>query len=99
MSATAEDIQEAGWDALESGDPKAARKQAARLEEGDPDALLLLAACAREDDDVPGAAKYLRAATAADGEWAAPELAMAELLAGDPERIDEAHRHAARAVE
>ena len=99
MTASSEEILEAGWDALEAGDPAAARQHAGRLEAGDPDALLLLAACAREDDDVAGAVKHLRAAIAADGEWAAPELAMAELLAGDPDRIDEAHRHAARAVE
>jgi predicted Zn-dependent protease with MMP-like domain len=99
MTASTEEILEAGWDALDAGDPAAARKQASKLGEADPDALMLLAACAREEDDVAGAAKYLRAAINADGEWAAPQLAMAELLAPDPERIDEAHRYAARAAD
>ncbi len=63
------------------------------------DALLLMAACAREKDDVEGALGSLRQAAEADPDWCTPELWMAELLSEDPDRLDDALRHARRALD
>ena len=98
-----------GWDALETGDLEGARKAAqAVLASGVPvtpsaasrmDALLLLAACAREENDLDGALESLQAAAKEDPEWCTPELWMAEVLSEDPERLDQALRHARRALD
>jgi predicted Zn-dependent protease with MMP-like domain len=93
------DALDAAWEALEAGDVAAARKRAARLEADAPDTLLLLAACAREEDDAPSALDFLRRAAKADPEWATPELWIAELLATQPETMEEAQRHAERALD
>ncbi len=90
---------EAAWRALEAGDAAGARRQAEALEEGSPEALLLLAACAREEGDDAQAVTTLRQAVKADPEWATPELWLAEILAGDPAAADEALRHAERALD
>jgi predicted Zn-dependent protease with MMP-like domain len=63
------------------------------------DALLLMAACAREKDDVESALANLRQAAQADPDWCTPELWMAELLTEDPDQLDEALRHARRALD
>ncbi|HEX4405545.1 MAG TPA: metallopeptidase family protein [Polyangia bacterium] len=90
---------DAAWEALESGDIASARRQAARLDAESPDTLLLLAACAREENDGPGALETLRRAAKADPDWATPELWIAELLATEPETMEEARRHAERALD
>jgi predicted Zn-dependent protease with MMP-like domain/Tfp pilus assembly protein PilF len=90
---------EAAWRALEAGEVTEARKLVGDLETGSPEALLLLAACARETGDDAEASKILRQAIAADPEWATPELWLAEILAGDPEASDEALGHAERALD
>ena len=90
---------DAAWEALESGDLAAARERAARLEADAPDTLLLLAACFREESDAARALELLRRAAAGDPEWATPELWMAELLATEPETMEEAQRHAERALD
>ncbi|HEY6475498.1 MAG TPA: metallopeptidase family protein [Polyangia bacterium] len=90
---------EAAWQALEAGDVAGARRQAEALDEGSPEALLLLAACAREEGEDALAAKILRRAVEADPEWATPELWLAEILAGDPEAADQALQHAERALD
>jgi predicted Zn-dependent protease with MMP-like domain/Flp pilus assembly protein TadD len=90
---------DAAWEALEAGDVATARKRAARLEAEAPDTLLLLGACAREEDDVPQALDHLRRAAKADPEWATPELWIAELLATQPETMEEAQVHAERALD
>ena len=92
-------IIRAAWDAFDAGKLETARRRAERLGERSPDGLYLRAACSREEDDVPGAIGLLRQAIAADPEWAAPELAFAELLAEDPDALGEARKHAKRAVE
>ena len=77
----------------------AARRAAERKGESDPEALLLLAACAREQDDVPGAIALLDRAIKIDPEWASPELWLAELYALEPSTLDQALRHASRALD
>ncbi len=89
----------AAWDAFEAGKLETARRRAERLGEDSPEGLFLRAACCREEDDVPGAIGFLKAAIAADPDWASPELAFAELLADAPESLAEARRHAERALD
>lgn len=93
-----DDALDAAWEALEAGDLAGARKRAERLEAEAPDTLLLLAACAREEDDAPKALELLRRAAKGDPEWATPELWIAELLATQPETMEEAQHHAERAL-
>jgi predicted Zn-dependent protease with MMP-like domain/predicted Zn-dependent protease len=90
---------EAAWRALEAGEVAQARRMVEALEADSPEALLLLAACARETGDDAEAGKILRQAIVADPEWATPELWLAEILAGDPAAADEALRHAERALD
>ncbi|HTA17849.1 MAG TPA: metallopeptidase family protein [Polyangia bacterium] len=90
---------DAAWEALESGDVVSARRRAAKLDAESPDTLLLLAACAREENDGPAALEALRRAAKADPDWATPELWIAELLANEPETMEEARRHAERALD
>ena len=87
------------WEALEAGDLAGARRRAAALDADAPDTLLLLAACAREEGDSPQALDLLRRAAKADPEWATPELWIAELLATESETMEEAQRHAERALD
>jgi predicted Zn-dependent protease with MMP-like domain/predicted Zn-dependent protease len=90
---------DAAWSALDAGDVATARKRAEKLDAESPDALLLLAACAREEDDDTKALELLRKAAKADPEWATPELWIAELLATAPETMEEAQSHAERALD
>jgi predicted Zn-dependent protease with MMP-like domain/antitoxin component HigA of HigAB toxin-antitoxin module len=90
---------DAAWEALETGDVAAARQRAVALDAEAPDTLLLLAACFREEDDATQAIELLRRAAKADPEWATPELWIAELLATQPETMEEAQRHAERALD
>jgi predicted Zn-dependent protease with MMP-like domain/Tfp pilus assembly protein PilF len=90
---------DAAWAALEAGDVAGARRLGAEVGEDSPDVLLLLAACAREQDDTDGAIALLRRAAAADPDWATPELWLAELLAADEETVETALRHAGRALD
>jgi predicted Zn-dependent protease with MMP-like domain len=101
---SAEQDLEGAWALLEQGDSAGANKLAARLlsaatDETKADLLLLQAACAREDGDVEESLALLAKVTAEDPEWVTPELWTAELLMADPERLDEAHRHASRALD
>ena len=87
------------WGALEEGDVAKARLCAARLDPEAADTLLLLAACFREEDDPTQAMDLLRRAAKGDPEWATRQLWMAELLAMQPETMEEARRHAERALD
>jgi predicted Zn-dependent protease with MMP-like domain/Flp pilus assembly protein TadD len=89
----------AAWNAFETGHIETARRRAERLGDRSPEGLLLRAACCREEDDVEGAVDLLKRTIEVDPEWASPELALAELLAESPGRLDEARRHAERAVD
>ncbi len=95
----AETAFDAAWEALESGDVAGARRRITGLDAEAPDTLLLLAACAREENDTPAALEALRRAVRADPEWATPELWIAELLATEAETMEEAQRHAERALD
>jgi predicted Zn-dependent protease with MMP-like domain len=99
-----------GWQALEQGDRASARRVAdsicaqatARGGTTDPayaPALLLQAACFRDEGDDEQAIPLLRQATAADPEWCTPELWLSELLAMQPETTAEALNHASRALD
>jgi predicted Zn-dependent protease with MMP-like domain len=94
-----DDALEPAWRALEAGDLRAARKLAGHVGDDDPEGLLLLAACSREDDDLDAAVRYLERAIAADDEWPTPELWLGEIFAQNPDRLEEARRHAARALD
>jgi len=89
----------AAWDAFDAGKLETARRRAERLGEQSPEGLFLRAACCLGEDDKAGAMRLLRLAIAADPEWASPELAFAELLAETPDKLDEARKHAGRAVD
>jgi predicted Zn-dependent protease with MMP-like domain len=89
----------AAWNAFDAGNLATARRRAERLGDKSPEGLFLRAACAREEQDVPGAIGLLKRAIAVDPEWASPELAFAELLAEAPETLGEARSHAQRAVD
>jgi predicted Zn-dependent protease with MMP-like domain len=90
---------DAAWEALEAGDVALARRRAGGLDPDAPDTLLLLGACAREEGDAASALEILRRAAKADTEWATPELWIAELLATQPETMEEAQQHAERALD
>jgi predicted Zn-dependent protease with MMP-like domain len=90
---------EAAWGALEAGDVASARRQAAALDQGSPETLLLLAACAREEGEGEQALALTARAGEAAPDWATPALWQAELLAGLPDRLEEALKHASRAAD
>ncbi len=96
-----EDMERA-WDLLESGDVAGAERLADKLDStdpGNPDVLLLLAACKREGGAFEEALKLLEEAAQSDPNWATPELWIAEILSDDLERLPEALRHAQAALE
>ena len=95
---------EDGWQALEEGDIETAREAVAACAKDDDEsvrleALMLEAACEREDGDDAAAVKALERAVLADPEWCTPELWLAELLFDDSNGLTKALAHAARAVE
>ena len=93
---------ERGWRQLEEGDLTAARRTVEselRHDPAAPDALVLLAACQREQGELEEALATLQRAGEAAPEWSEPELAMAEILDQELEQADEALEHAAAALE
>jgi predicted Zn-dependent protease with MMP-like domain len=97
-----DDPIERGWQRLGDGDLAGARRaarQARRVHPASPEALLLQAACEREEGRLAEAEEWLRRAARADREWATPVRWLAEILAEDPDRQTEALRHARRAAE
>lgn len=97
-----EELLERAWDLLEDGDIDGARAIGERLLDdaaSRPDALLVLAACHRENGDAVRALETLREAQDADPEWAMPALWTAEILATEPGRVEEALSLASQAVE
>ena len=96
---------EQGWQALAAGQVDEARAAAGKvLADGDEapayiDALMLDAACDREQGKVDTALRTLERVCKADPEWAVPEIWVAEIHAGDPDRLDLALKHARRALD
>jgi len=91
-----------GWRYLDEGDFAAARAAAERMlgeDPRDPEALLLLAACCRGEGAPEKALGLLQQASLAADDWSAPEQWMAEILAEDLDRPEEALTHAAHALE
>ncbi len=88
------------WALLEAGDTEGARAlaKASSADDEAADALLLLAACAREEGDDEEALQELAKAIKLDAEWATPHLWTAELLLLQGRGV-EALRHARIAVE
>jgi predicted Zn-dependent protease with MMP-like domain len=95
---------EDGWEALGEGDIETAREAVAACAKDDDEsvrleALMLEAACEREDGNDAAAVKALERAVAADPEWCTPELWLAELLFDDDNGLTKALPHAKRAVD
>ena len=93
---------EAAWEALGEGDlvgARAAAKACAADEALRLDALMLEAACHREEGDDAAALAALGEVVKGDPDWCDPELWMAELLLDAGEDLDEALRHARRALD
>jgi len=91
-----------GWRSLDEGDFRGARQAAERdMQEdpGNPEALLLLAACARAEGNFEQSLDLLAQASAADEEWGAPSQWMAEILAEDLDRPEDALKFAKQALE
>jgi predicted Zn-dependent protease with MMP-like domain/Flp pilus assembly protein TadD len=91
-----------GWQELEAGNLAAARRAAQvelRDDPEDPDALVLLAACHREQGDFDEALSVLSRAADAAPEWSEPPYVMADILAYELDRPTDALRHAALALD
>jgi predicted Zn-dependent protease with MMP-like domain len=93
---------EKGWMHLDEGDFAGARSLAERDLRDDPEnpeALLLLAACCRGEGNSDQALRLLEKASTVAGDWGAPEQWMAEILAQELDRPEEALKHAAEALD
>jgi predicted Zn-dependent protease with MMP-like domain len=91
-----------GWKHFEAGNHEAARRIAEselRADPENPDALFLLGMCRREAGEIEEALATLARAAGSDPEWAEPHYQMAEILAQEPDRLDEALEHAASALD
>jgi predicted Zn-dependent protease with MMP-like domain len=91
-----------GWQCLDEGDFRGARQAAERdMQEdpGNPEALLLLAACARAEGNFEQSLDLLAQASDADEDWGAPSQWMAEILAEDLDRPADALKFAKQALE
>src|SRR3569623_454178 len=92
----------AGWESLENGEIEAARAAAKAYPEDGPlrvEALMLQAACEREEGDREAAMATLAKAAKAEPDFPTPELWMAEMLLDDGEQLEEALQHARRALD
>lgn len=91
-----------GWQRFEDGEfenAKAAAERALHENPEDPEAMLLLAASHRGLGAFDEAMKVLATASDIAGDWSAPELWMAEILAQDLDRPLDALAHAALALD
>lgn len=97
-----DDNLENGWRSFEDGQfekAKAIAEAELREDPENPEALLLLAAGQRGLGELEQALTALKQATEIAGDWSAPELWMAEILAQDLDRPVEALAHASEALE
>jgi tetratricopeptide (TPR) repeat protein len=95
-------LMESAWNLLDDGDFDGARALASTAladEETRGSGLLILAACDREEGEIKGALTHLHAACETDAEWVTPVLWMAEILASEEGRAEEALVLATRAVQ
>jgi predicted Zn-dependent protease with MMP-like domain/Flp pilus assembly protein TadD len=93
---------EAGWQALTEGDLEKARSAAsacATVEALRLDALMLEAACHRDEGNFAAALETLAQVSKGDPDWCEPEMWMAEVLFDQGEDLDEALRHARKALD
>lgn len=93
---------ERAWELLERGEVERARRMGERLlaaRPEDPEILLLLGACARDQEQLEEALELFDRAAQADSEWPVPKLWAADLLANELNRIAEARRRLETAVE
>jgi predicted Zn-dependent protease with MMP-like domain/Tfp pilus assembly protein PilF len=91
-----------GWGCLDEGDFAEARRLAEREmrdDPGNPETLLLLAACCRGEGESEKALVLLEQAAHVDEEWGAPVQWMAEILAEDLSRPADALKYAALALD
>jgi predicted Zn-dependent protease with MMP-like domain len=97
-----EDKLENGWLVVEEGEfdnAKSIAERALRDDPEDPEAMLLLAAAHRGLGEFAKALERLEEASDIAGDWSAPELWMAEILAQDLDHPLEALEHAEEALE
>jgi predicted Zn-dependent protease with MMP-like domain/Tfp pilus assembly protein PilF len=97
-----EENLEKGWRSFEDGEfeqSKAAAERELRDDPEDPEAMLLLAASHRGLGQSEDALKLLVTTSEVAGDWSAPELWMAEILAQDLDRPVEALAHATAALD
>jgi predicted Zn-dependent protease with MMP-like domain len=86
---------ERAWELHADGRLEQAIRLAERLlrtRSENPEALLVLAACARDQDHAGAALDYLERAARSDPDWPTPELWAAELLAEQPATLKQAQR-------
>jgi predicted Zn-dependent protease with MMP-like domain/Tfp pilus assembly protein PilF len=99
---TSEDNRDNGWRSCEDGQfekAKAIAEADLRDDPENPEALLLLAAAHRGLGEFDHALGLLEQATEIAGDWSAPELWLAEILAQDLDRPVDALAHAGEALE
>ncbi len=97
-----DDDLEKGWRSFEDEQferAKAIAEAELREDPENPEALLLLGASQRGLGEFEAALKQLEQATEIAGDWSAPELWIAEILAQDLDRPVEALEHASEALE
>jgi predicted Zn-dependent protease with MMP-like domain len=93
---------EAGWQALTEGDLEKARSAASACAADEAlrlDALMLEAACHRDEGNFAAALETLAQVSKGDPDWCEPEMWMAEVLFDQGEDLDDALRHARKALD
>jgi predicted Zn-dependent protease with MMP-like domain/Flp pilus assembly protein TadD len=102
VSEDKEDKLEKGWKSFEDGEfenAKTVAERQLREDPEDPEAMLLLAASHRGLGAFDEAMKLLETASDIAGDWSAPELWLAEILAQDLDRPVDALVHATEALD
>lgn len=93
---------EAGWQALSEGDLDKARSAASACAADEAlrlDALMLEAACHRDEGNFAAALETLARVSQGDPDWCEPEMWTAEVLFDEGEDLDAALRHARKALD
>lgn len=101
MSAAGNGLEQ-GWRQLEQGNGAQARRAAERELRDDPEnpeALVLLAACHRDEGELDEALRTLERAARSAPEWSEPEQFAAEILAHELEKPEDVLSHARLALD